>query len=90
HVAQLESDLTSNGKVNIVDHNMQLAKAWSSLNKATGSLHHQKTALGVLGHTNLKKLHNNVYLQANINALDLKTRIQEQLQHHKFELERPE
>ncbi|KIK74889.1 hypothetical protein PAXRUDRAFT_19441 [Paxillus rubicundulus Ve08.2h10] len=72
-VAQLESDLTSNGKVNIVDYNVQLAEAQSSLNKATGLLHHQETALGVVGHTNLNKLHNNVYLQAHINALALKT-----------------
>ncbi|KIK91624.1 hypothetical protein PAXRUDRAFT_149112 [Paxillus rubicundulus Ve08.2h10] len=41
-IAQLEDNLTSDGNVNMVDHNMQLAKAQSSLDKVTHSLWHQE------------------------------------------------
>lgn len=89
-VVQLEDDLISGRETNIIDHNVQLAEAQASLDKATQMLDRRKIALGVTGHANLVKLHGDVYLQARMNALALKTHIRERLRHRKFELERLE
>ncbi|KAF8841615.1 hypothetical protein BDN67DRAFT_989616 [Paxillus ammoniavirescens] len=56
-VSQLEDDLTSDGEINIVDHNIQLAEAQASLDKATQMLDRRKTALGVSRRANFIKLH---------------------------------
>ncbi|KAF9232258.1 hypothetical protein BU15DRAFT_67616 [Melanogaster broomeanus] len=62
-------------ETNIIDHNVQLAKAQASLNKATQMLDCWKIALGVTEPANLVKLHGDVYLQVCMNALALKTHI---------------
>ncbi|KAF9233660.1 hypothetical protein BU15DRAFT_90255 [Melanogaster broomeanus] len=80
HVFHLENELSSDGDIDMLDHAMQLAEAQASLDKATRSLQRRKTVLEVVGRANLDKMHRNHYIQTHMNALALKTRIQEWLQ----------
>ncbi|KAI6095316.1 hypothetical protein F5141DRAFT_1191368 [Pisolithus sp. B1] len=87
HVDKLENDLINNHVNDIIDFNLQLAAAKGSLSKASHALKQKKNALGVSAKTDLYLLRNNKWLQTQINAQALKTRIREQLCQCKFELE---
>jgi len=90
HVDQLENDLVGDHVNDIIDYNLQLAAAKTSLSKATHALRQKKSSLGVSAHTDLHLLRNNKWLQTQTNAQALKIRIRERLHQHKFELERLE
>ena len=53
HVDQLEMDLVNDGVSDIIDYDLQLTAAQTSLSKAACALEHKKNALRVSAQTDL-------------------------------------
>ncbi|KAF9220235.1 hypothetical protein BS17DRAFT_852707 [Gyrodon lividus] len=90
HVNALQQDLASPGIVDITHLNMQIMESQNSLEQATQALILKRRSLGLIACADLKTMKKDKYLQATLNAHALKIRIQEQVCHHKFEIERLE
>lgn len=66
---------------------LQLELARDDLKKVKDKFQNKRRALGVSDITKLKKLLNNPYISARQNAIAVKRRLRERLQHRKFELD---
>ncbi|KAF4602848.1 hypothetical protein EYR40_006066 [Pleurotus pulmonarius] len=66
---------------------LQLELAREDLKKVKDKFQNKRRALGVSDITKLKKLLNNPYISARQNAIAVKHRLRERLQHRKFELD---
>ncbi|KAI6015677.1 hypothetical protein EDC04DRAFT_2870454 [Pisolithus marmoratus] len=86
---ELEKELL-HGVSDMTSLNIQLAECHKKIRGFKQVLQKQKEALGVNGLADLAKLQDSSHLQLHMHALAIKTRIQDHLHQHKFELERLE
>ncbi len=88
-LARLESTLTSSGATDYeyAQAELQLEPAREEWKKAREKLRVKRKALGVSGNAKLSTLLNNPYIAARQNAIAVKQRLRERLQHRKFELD---
>jgi hypothetical protein len=83
-------DVDGFNPVDLAELRLELEDQRSRFERLRESIRRKQNALGVDERTDLARLQGSKYLQHQVNALALKTRIRDRLRQRKFELERLE